>query len=112
MVLAGHALHFFDGREIVQGGPLAYSLSLDGIPFESWRFDPSPLEYEGAILVPVRKAGFLNFGYALARVEPVTRNVSIISSVRDYMRLLRVEGQSVVFATNTYGPETDTLALP
>ncbi len=75
-VIAGHNLSFFDCREISQGGPEACSLSLDGSPIERWRFDPSPLEYEGTILVPVRKSNFLTYGYALARLDPSTRKSS------------------------------------
>jgi hypothetical protein len=110
-LLAGHALLFFDCSEIAQGGPVACSLSLDGSPVRGWRFDPSPLEYEGAILVPVRKWGFLRSGYALARIDVSTRRVSIVSGIYGYMRLLHLEGRSVVFATTTYGPDTDSISL-
>jgi hypothetical protein len=112
IVVAGHILEFFDCREIGQSGPEACSLSLDGAPMKGWRFDPSPLEYEGAILVPVRKADFFGLGYALARVDPSTRRVSILSKVHGYMRLLRVEGRSVVFATTTHRPDTDRIEIP
>lgn len=110
-VIAGHTLLFFDCREVGQGGPEACSLSLDGYPIERWRFDPSPLEYEGTILVPVRKSNFLNYGYALARIDPLTRKVSIVSKVRGYMKLLRMEGRGAVFATKTYGTEIDTITI-
>lgn len=110
-IVAGHALLFFDCHEVGQGGPEACSLSLDGYPIERWRFDPSPLEYEGAILVPVRKSNFFTYGYALARIDPSTRKVSVLSKVHQYMKLLRVEGRAVVFATATCGSETGTVAL-
>ena len=110
-VVAGHTLLFFDCREVGQGGPEACSLSLDGYPIARWRFDPSPLEYEGAILVPVRKSNFFTYGYALARIDPPTRKVSIVSKVHEYMKLLRVDGRSVVFATTTYGTDADRIEL-
>lgn len=111
IVLAGHTLEFFDCHEIVMGGPEACRLRLDDFPIDRWRFDPSPLEYEGTILVPARKRGFLMYGYALARVQPVTRKVSILSKVHQYMRLLRIDGRSVVFATATFGDETAFITL-
>jgi hypothetical protein len=111
ILVAGHTLNFLDCCEIGQGGPEACSLSLDGFPIPKWSFDPSPLEYRGTILIPVRKGGFWELGYALARIDPSTRKVSVISKVRGYMKLLRVEGNTVVFATTTYGPETGSLDL-
>jgi hypothetical protein len=111
ITLAGHTLLFFDCHEVGQGGPEACSLSLDGYPIKRWRFDPSPLEHEGAILVPVRKTNFLIYGYALARLDPATRKVSVVSKVYGYMKLLRLEGPSVVFATTTYTQETGKIAL-
>jgi len=110
-VIAGHTLLFFDCHEVGQGGPEACSLSLDGYPIERWRFDPSPLEYEGTILVPVRKSNLLTYGYALARIDPSTRKVSIVSKVQGYMKLLRMEGRDVIFATKNYGTEIDTITI-
>lgn len=110
--LAGRTLLFFDYGEVGQGGPEACSLSIDGYPIERWRFDPSPLDYNGAILIPVRKSNFFNYGYALVKIGADTSKVSVISKVRGYMRLLRLEGRSVVIATTAYGPETDRIALP
>jgi hypothetical protein len=109
--MAGHSLLFFDCSEVVGSGPEACSLSLDGLPIERWRFDPSPLEFQGAILVPVRNHKFWGWGYALAQIDPATRRLAVISKNRPYMRLLRLEGESVVYATTTYGGETDTIAL-
>lgn len=111
IVLAGHTLHFFDCHEVGQGGPEACSLSLDGCPIKRWRFDPTPLEYEGYILVPARKWSLLIYGYALPRIDPATRKISVVSKVYEYMKLLRLEGPSVIFATKTYGPDTDTITL-
>ena len=121
LVMLGHELEFSGCNEICQGGPLACTLTIDGWLVErrnalglkstSLRFDPSPVEYEGSILVPVRKSNFLIFGYALARIDPATCQVSVISKVHGYMKLLRVEGRSVVFATKTYGTETGTIRL-
>lgn len=110
-VIAGHTLLFFDCHEVGQGGPEACALSLDGEPIERWRFDPSPLEYGGTILVPVRKNNLLTYGYALARIDPSTRKVSVVSKVHGYMKLLRVEGRDVVFAIKTYGAETATITI-
>ena len=109
--LAGHALLFFDGREVGQGGPLAYSLSLDRYPMERPRFDPSPLEYQGAILIPLRRITFLRSGYALARIEPEQRKLAVLSRVRSYMKLIRIEDGSVIFETTAYGPEIDRIRL-
>jgi hypothetical protein len=111
IVIAGHTLLFFDCHEVGQGGPEACSLSLDGYPIERWRFDPSPLEYEGAILIPVRKSNFLTYGYALARIDPSSRKVSVVSKVYGYMKLLRLEGPSVIFATTTHTQDTGRIAL-
>jgi hypothetical protein len=111
MVLGGHTLLFFDCHEVGQGGPEACSLSLDGYPIERWCFDPSPIEYEGAILIPVRKSNFLNYGYALARIEPTSRKVSVVSKVHGYMRLLRLEGRTVIFATTTHTQDTGRITL-
>jgi len=110
-VIAGRTLMFFDCREVGQAGPEACSISLDGSPIANWRFDPSPLEFRGAILIPVRKPGLLDLGYALARIEQSSRNISVISRVYGYMKLLRVEGETLVFATSTYGADTDSITL-
>lgn len=60
----------------------------------------------------MRKSNFLTYGYALARIEPETRNVSVISKVHGYMRLIRLEGEAVVFATTAYSDDTKTIPLP
>ena len=122
LTMLGHELEFSGCNEVCQGGPLACTLTIDGWLVErrnalgfrstSLRFDPSPLEYAGSILVPVRKSNVLIFGYALARIDPATCQVSVISKVHGYMKLLRIEGQSVVFATKAYGSETATVRLP
>jgi hypothetical protein len=121
LIMLGHELEFSGCNEVCQGGPLACTLTIDGWLVErrnalgsrstSLRFDPFPLEYEGSILVPVRKSNILIFGYALARIDPDTCQVSVISKVHEYMKLLRIERKSVVFATKTYGSETGTIGL-
>ena len=109
--LAGHRLEFSDCREIVGSGPEACSLSIDGNTVERWRFDPSPLEHDGSILIPVRKIGFFASGYALARIDPLAHKVSVISKAYGYMRLLRLDDDAVVFAKTTYSPDEGRIAL-
>jgi len=122
LTMLGRELEFSGCNEVCQGGPLACTFTIDGSLVEgrnalgfrsrSLRFDPSPLEYAGSILVPVRKSNLLIFGYALARINPATCHVSVISKVHEYMRLLRIDGQSVVFATKAYGSQTARIRLP
>jgi hypothetical protein len=109
--LAGHRLEFSDCREVVGSGPEACSLSIDGNLIDRSRFDPSPLNHNGSILIPVRKIGFFASGYALARIEPVQRKLSVISKVHGYMRLLRIEGDAVFFAKTTYNDDEGRIAL-
>ncbi len=79
-------------------------MSIDGEPVEKrflWglpsalRFHPTPLEFEGDILVPLWEATRLY----LVRIDPVTRKIRRMSRGFRYMRLLRVEGADVEFAT-------------
>lgn len=103
--IAGHDVSFSNCAEIVQGGPLACELYLDGQPMPGKRFDPSPLPYRDGILVPMRKIGFLTSGYALCFIDPATRAAKVISKTFGYMRLLRVEGDEVEFCPRAYGDE-------
>jgi len=111
IVLAGYTLDFWDCREIVGSGPEACSLSIEGDWIEGKRFDPSPLEWQSSILIPVRKIGFFSSGFALGRIAPSTRQVSLISKTFPYMKLLRLEGDAVVFAKATCGIEEGKIKL-
>ena len=62
-------------------------------------------------MIPVRKIRLLASGYALARIDPVARKLSVISKVYGYMRLLRLDGDTVVFAKTTYDTEEGRIAL-
>ncbi len=109
--IAGHEVTFSNCSEIGQSGPEACDMRIDGRPVPRDRFDPSPLGYGHGILIPVRKSGFLNSGYALAFVDPVDLKVQVISKVRDYMRLIEVTGDEVTFMTHTYGDGRDSLPI-
>lgn len=104
--LDGTALEFFDGIEVCQGGPLVFKLLVNNTLIEGHQFDASPLALEGEILVPMRKRGFFKSGYVLARIDAETASVQVISKVHEYMRLVRVEGPSVVFETTAWGDQT------
>jgi hypothetical protein len=68
LTLGGHAIEFADCRDLGQGGPDTCTMSINGEPvvgrlvrlssflwghLPSLRFHPSPLEFEGDILVPM-----------------------------------------------------------
>ena len=118
--ILGHGLEFSGCEEVCQGGPLACALSIDGEPVErrllwiaqtSLRFDPSPLEYHGTILIPMLQRGGWASGYVLTRIDPTTRRVFVVSKKRPYMKLLRIEAQAVIFASAAYGSDTGSISL-
>lgn len=111
MELDGHELEFFDCREICQGGPAACSLILDGWLLEGRKFDPSPLTFDGKILLPMRKIGFFKSGYVLALINPSACKIIAVSKIYPYMRLISVEGRVVTFATTAWGDNTATLSI-
>jgi hypothetical protein len=102
--LAGHALEFADCHEVGQGGPETCSLSIDGAPVirtllwwspRSLRFHPTPLEFEGDILVPQWEAT----RFYLVRIDPTTLKLSRISRGFHFMRLLRIQDDEIEFST-------------
>jgi len=104
-MLAGHAMEFADCSEVGQGGPESCTMSIDDRPVCSrfnlgWqrlslRFHPTPLEFDGDVLVPLRRGT----RFYLARIDPRTLAVRRISRGFAFMRLLRVSGAEVEFAT-------------
>ena len=114
--LAGHLVEFDDCMEVGQGGPETCTMSIDGQLVTLrylWglrsprRFHPTPLEWRGDILIPLRET----VRFYLARVDPLTLNVRKLSRGYAYMRLLRVVGEQVEFSTWGDDRETDLLAL-
>ncbi len=59
------------------------------------RFHPTPLEFEGDILVPLWEAT----RFYLVSIDPFTPKVSRLSRGFGYMRLLRVEDAKVELST-------------
>lgn len=116
MTLAGHSIEFSDCAEVGQGGPEACTMSVDGelvrVRYLWWlrsprRFHPSPLEWRGDILVPLREAGH----FYLARVNPRTLRVAKLGRGYSYMRLLKVDENGVEFSTWFDDRETGFQAL-
>lgn len=109
--LAGHAIEFTDCHELGQGGPDTCTMSIDGEPVVSglvrlssflWghlpslRFHPSPLEFGGDILVPM----WGRPKFYLVRIDPRTMKIRRLTWRGEaYMRLLKVVGDEVEFAT-------------
>lgn len=110
--IESHELVFFDCMEICQGGPEACSVSINGELIEGHKFDPSPLAFEDKILVPMRKIGFFKSGYVLVRINPISLVIEPISKIYNYMRLSRIDGRSIEFATTAWGSETAHFAIP
>ncbi|OYW16255.1 MAG: hypothetical protein B7Z39_01890 [Novosphingobium sp. 12-64-8] len=108
----GHSLDFFDCMEVGQGGPNACFLSINGQKLADHKFDPSPLMFEDHILVSMRKITFLKSGYVLARIDPETCKVEIISKVHEYMKLRKVQGRSVEFSTSSWGDGVALCPIP
>lgn len=108
----GYAVEFSDCMEVCQGGPQACLMSIDDWALEKQKFDPSPLPFEGKLLVPMRKIGFFKSGYTLVQIDPKTRIIKSLSKTHDYMRLCLVDGRSIQFATTPWGSETAWLTLP
>jgi hypothetical protein len=106
-----HVIEFCGCMEICQGGPEACDLLIDGMPIEG-RFDPSPLHFEGMILVPKRKISFLKSGYVLVAIDPNTGRTKVLSKIFGYMRLVRIEDRIVEFASTAWGDETAHYRLP
>lgn len=111
MELNGHDMEFFDCREICQGGPVACSLIADGWLLEGQKFDPSPLQFDGKILLPMRKIGFFKSGYVLTLIDPNDYKITILSKVHGYMRLISIHDRIVTFATTAWGDNTATLSI-
>ena len=104
LTLAGHSVEFNDCMEVGQGGPETCTMSIDGELVTLrylWglrsprRFHPSPLEWCGEILVPLRES----VHFYLARVNPLTLNVTKLGGAFSYMRLLSVTEAGVEFST-------------
>jgi hypothetical protein len=103
--LAGHAIEFADCHELGQGGPDTCTMSIDGEPVvrrflwgepPSLRFHPSPLEFNGDILVPM----WGRPRFFLVRIDPRTMKIRRLTwRGESYMRLLKVVGDEVEFAT-------------
>ena len=111
MQIAGHAIHFVDCREIGQAGPIACSLVIDDQDIEHRRFDPSPIEFERGILVPVQRWNFIQNGYALCYIDLETRRLKVVSRIFPYMRLVRVTGRVAEFNRTTYTDETRRVTI-
>ena len=102
--LAGHSVEFSDCMEVGQGGPEACTMSIDGelvtlrrfrLLRSPARFHPSPLEWRGDILAPLRET----VHFHLARINPLRLNVTKLSRGFSYMRLLRATEAGVEFST-------------
>lgn len=102
--------------EVGQGGPETCTMSVDGRLVTLrylWglrsprRFHPSPLEWQGDILVPLRET----VRFYLARVDPLTLNFRKLSRGYPYMRLLRVIGDRIEFSTCGDDSETELMPL-
>jgi hypothetical protein len=109
--LAGHVIEFADCHEMGQGGPEICTMSIDGRPvvnclqrlqsrffdyLPSVRFHPSPLAFEGEILIPM----WGRPKFYLVKIDPASMNIRRLTWLgQNYMRLLEVVGNEVVFAT-------------
>ena len=110
--IAGHTLDFFDCFEICQGGPEACRLSIDGYPIVGRKFDPSPLLFEDAILLPMQKVSFFKSGYVLVQIDLETRAIKTLSKTHSYMKLYAIHERSVEFATTAWGEDTALCIIP
>jgi hypothetical protein len=111
LTLAGHQIEFADCRELGQGGPETCTMSIDGEPVvsalerfsprhfryvPSLRFHPSPLAFEGDILVPI----WARPKFYQVRIDPRSMKIKRLTWWgNDYMRLLDVVGHEAVIAT-------------
>src|SRR6266496_2264680 len=112
-----HAIEFADCRELGQGGPDTCTMSIDGEPVvtrflwgqpRSLRFHPSPLEFNGDVLVPM----WGRPRFYLVRIHPPTLKVTRLTRWGEqYMRLLKVVGDEVEFATWHDARETRRVRL-
>lgn len=109
--VGGYDLEFFDCFEICQGGPEACSLIVDGWLLEGQKFDPSPLLFEGKILLPMRKIGFFKSGYVLTLINSGVSEIRVKSKDYGYMRLISIDNRDVTFATTAWGDNTATYTI-
>ena len=116
LTLAGNTLEFSDCREVGQGGPETCTLSINEVPVtrmllwrsaQSLRFHPTPLEYEGDVLVPLWEATY----FYLVRIDPQTLKHRRLSPGFKFMRLLRVQDDEVEFSTWHDNRETRRVRL-
>ena len=114
--LAGHTIEFADCHEVGQGGPDTCTMSINGEPVtrrflwgqpRALRFHPTPLEFDGNVLVPLWEAT----RFYVVRINPLTLQVRRLSRGFSYMRLLRVVGGEVEFSTWWDDRETRTVSL-
>ena len=117
ITIAGHSIEFADCHELGQGGPDTCTMSINGKAVVSrppWgqphslRFHPSPLAFNGDILVPLWSQTRLY----LVRIDPralVVRRLTWWG--QPYMRLLKVVGDEVEFATWHDARETRKVRL-
>ena len=105
--LAGHTIEFSDCQEIGMGGPEACLMSIDGRPLSGRHFHPTPLVFEGDVLVPLWEAA----RFYVARITPNTLGVRKLSRGFGYMRLLHVESGEVAFSTWWDDRETHSIRL-
>lgn len=110
--VGGYELDFFDCIEVGQGGPEACTLSIDGWFVEGRKFDPSPLAFVDKLLIPMRKITFFKSGYVLAQLDPKNSEVKTISKIHGYMKLKRIEGRTVEFATTAWGEALASYPIP
>jgi hypothetical protein len=116
VTMAGHELEYSDCREVGQGGPETCTLSINGDPItrrllwrspQSLRFHPTPLEFEGDILLPLWEATY----FYLVRINPETLKLRRLSRGFKFMRLLRVQDDEVEFSTWHDNRETQRVRL-
>ena len=114
--VANHSVEFSDCREIGQAGPVTGSMSIDGEPVtrrflwgqpRTQRFHPTPLEFNGDILVPLWETT----RFYLVRIDPVTLKIRRLTRGFGYMRLLRVVGTEIEFSTWWDDRETHKVRL-
>ena len=114
--VANHSVEFADCREIGQAGPVTGSMSIDGEPVtrrflwgqpRTQRFHPTPLEFNGDILVPLWETT----RFYLVRIDPVTLKIRRLTRGFGYMRLLRVVGTEIEFSTWWDDRETHKVRL-
>lgn len=110
--VGGHILDFFDCFEVCQGGPEACRLSIDGWLLEDRKFDPSPLLFDGTLLLAMRKITFFKSGYALVQIDPRNSTIKTLSKIHGYMKLKAIEGRTVEFATTAWGEDTVRYEIP